>query len=32
MDMWRDPFVGIEYTEPETGLVVSGGVDDIWGN
>jgi hypothetical protein len=30
MDMWRDPFVGIEYTEPETGLVVSGGVDDIW--
>ena len=30
MDMWRDPFVGIEYTEAETGLVVSGGVDDIW--
>ena len=30
MDMWRDPFVGIEYAEPETGLVVSGGVDDIW--
>jgi CRISPR/Cas system-associated exonuclease Cas4 (RecB family) len=30
MDMWRDPFVGIEHTDPETGLVVSGGVDDIW--
>ncbi len=30
MDTWRDPFIGIEYTEPETGLVISGGVDDIW--
>lgn len=30
MDSWRDPFVGIEYKEPETGLVISGGVDDIW--
>ncbi len=30
MDKWRDPFVGIEYKEPETGLTVSGGVDDIW--
>ncbi len=30
MNEWRDPFVGIEYTEPETGLTVSGGVDDIW--
>lgn len=30
MDMWRDPFVGIEHIEPETGLTVSGGVDDIW--
>jgi CRISPR/Cas system-associated exonuclease Cas4 (RecB family) len=30
MDAWRDPFVGIEYTEPETGLTISGGVDDIW--
>jgi len=30
MDTWRDPFVGIMYTDPETGLVVSGGVDDIW--
>lgn len=30
MDMWRDPFVGLEHKEPETGLTVSGGVDDIW--
>ncbi len=30
MDTWRDPFVGVEYTDPETGLVISGGVDDIW--
>ncbi len=30
MDKWRDPFVGIEFKEPETGLTVSGGVDDIW--
>jgi CRISPR/Cas system-associated exonuclease Cas4 (RecB family) len=30
LEAWRDPFVGIEYTEPETGLRVSGGVDDIW--
>jgi CRISPR/Cas system-associated exonuclease Cas4 (RecB family) len=30
MDMWRDPFVGIEFIEPESGLTISGGVDDIW--
>ena len=30
MDVWRDPFVGVEYKDPATGLVVSGGVDDIW--
>ncbi len=30
LDEWRDPFVGIMYTHPETKLVVSGGVDDIW--
>lgn len=27
---WRDAFVGIEYKEPETSLVISGAVDDIW--
>tara|TARA_B100000508_G_scaffold113876_1_gene92586 strand:+ start:9119 stop:9907 length:789 start_codon:yes stop_codon:yes gene_type:complete len=30
MDEWRDPFTGIMYTHKPTGLVVSGGVDDIW--
>ncbi len=30
MDEWRDPFVGVEFTDEKTGLVVSGGVDDIW--
>ncbi len=30
LDTWRDPFVGIDFLEPTTGLLVSGGVDDIW--
>ncbi|MCB9810510.1 PD-(D/E)XK nuclease family protein [Candidatus Nomurabacteria bacterium] len=30
MDTWRDPFVGIVHKHEPTGLVVSGGVDDIW--
>ena len=30
LDSWRDPFVGIMHTHAATGLVVSGGVDDIW--
>tara|TARA_B100000508_G_scaffold141015_2_gene145082 strand:- start:813 stop:1601 length:789 start_codon:yes stop_codon:yes gene_type:complete len=30
MDDWRDPFTGIMHTHESTGLVVSGGVDDIW--
>lgn len=30
IDIWRDPFVGIEYADQKTGFVVSGGVDDIW--
>lgn len=30
LDIWRDPFVGIMHTHAPTGLVVSGGVDDIW--
>ncbi len=32
LDSWRDAFVGISYTHPETGLVVCGAVDDIWVN
>jgi CRISPR/Cas system-associated exonuclease Cas4 (RecB family) len=30
MDTWRDPFVGIEHKHEPTGLLVSGGVDDLW--
>lgn len=30
MNTWRDPFVGIMHTHKPTGLIVSGGVDDIW--
>ena len=30
LETWRDPFVGITHTHKATGLVVSGGVDDIW--
>lgn len=30
LDPWRDNFTGIMYEDPETGLTVSGAVDDIW--
>lgn len=30
LNNWRDPFVGIMHKDPETDLLVSGGVDDIW--
>lgn len=30
LDSWRDPFVGITHLHADTGLLVSGGVDDIW--
>ena len=30
LETWRDPFVGITHTHGPTGLVVSGGVDDLW--
>ena len=32
IDVWRDNFSGIQYKHPETGLVVSGAVDDVWIN
>lgn len=31
-EMWRENFKGLEYTDPETGLVVSGAIDDVWQN
>lgn len=30
LNSWRDAFIGISYTHHETGLVVSGAVDDLW--
>ncbi|MBU1255420.1 MAG: PD-(D/E)XK nuclease family protein [Patescibacteria group bacterium] len=32
MDEWRENFKGIQYTHPETGLIISGAIDDIWIN
>lgn len=30
LDKWRENFEGIEYTDKETGLTISGAVDDVW--
>lgn len=30
LDTWRDPFEGITHVHKETGLLVSGGIDDVW--
>lgn len=30
IDVWRDAFNGIKYTDPKTGLVVCGAIDDVW--
>lgn len=30
MDTWRENFEGIEYKDEETGITISGAVDDIW--
>tara|TARA_B100000745_G_scaffold76832_2_gene46514 strand:- start:2637 stop:3413 length:777 start_codon:yes stop_codon:yes gene_type:complete len=32
IDLWRDNFKGLEHTHKETGLTVSGAVDDVWQN
>ncbi len=32
LEIWRDPFEGVQFNHKETGLLVSGGVDDIWVN
>lgn len=29
---WRENFVGIQYRHPESGLTISGAIDDIWVN
>jgi CRISPR/Cas system-associated exonuclease Cas4 (RecB family) len=30
MDTWRENFEGIEYHDTETGMTISGAIDDIW--
>jgi len=30
MDTWRDPFVAITHKHEPTGMMISGGVDDVW--
>ncbi len=32
IDLWRENFKGIEYRHADTGLLVSGAVDDVWVN
>ena len=32
LDVWRDPFEGITYLHKPTGLLVGGGIDDVWQN
>lgn len=32
LNTWRENFEGIQYTDPETKLTISGAVDDIWVN
>lgn len=30
LDIWRDPFQGVEHLDQTTKLLVSGGIDDVW--
>lgn len=30
IDTWRENFEGVEHTDPDTDLVVSGAIDDLW--
>ncbi|MCB9800015.1 MAG: PD-(D/E)XK nuclease family protein [Candidatus Omnitrophica bacterium] len=30
MDIWRNPFTGIQFLHPSTRMLVFGGVDDVW--
>ncbi len=30
LDLWRDNFSGIEYSDAKSGLTISGAIDDIW--
>lgn len=30
LDKWRENFVGIQYRDAETGMLITGAVDDVW--
>ena len=30
LNTWRENFEGVEYKDPETGLTISGAIDDVW--
>ncbi|HEU5114730.1 MAG TPA: PD-(D/E)XK nuclease family protein [Candidatus Paceibacterota bacterium] len=30
LDEWRDNFAGIQYRDPESGLLITGAIDDVW--
>ena len=32
LGIWRDNFVGVQYLHPETGILVTGAIDDLWIN
>lgn len=32
MDNWRENFVGVQYLHPQTNLIITGAVDDVWVN
>ena len=32
MDAWRENFVGIQHRHPETGMLITGAIDDVWVN
>lgn len=32
MDIWRHNFTGVQYLEPNTNLLITGAVDDVWVN
>ena len=29
---WRDNFTGVQYEDPETGMIITGALDDLWIN
>lgn len=32
LNVWRENFQGIQYVHPESGLMISGAIDDVWVN